>query len=159
MLISCEKCKKIFEVNERHLTSSGVTAVCPYCDHKHRVKRIVIPYSVNDEEDTEPIDIQELIEKGKKNTTYIKEDDLSDDIEPIEVKSEIVLISRESDEKKETKETKENNKKENQKSYHLSDRRKGSRGTIFDRLVSVNFLYLLLSAIIVLGLLVYLISR
>lgn len=94
MLIVCEKCKKVFEVNERHLTAGGVTAVCPHCEHKHRVKRIIIPYSTAGEDDTEPHDLIEMMEGDAKKVTYVREDDLSDDLEPIEVKSEVVVISQ-----------------------------------------------------------------
>jgi len=155
MLISCEKCKKVFEVNERHLTSGGVTALCPYCEHKHRVKRIVIPYSVTGEDDTEPYDVKDLMEKGEKDTTYIREDDLSNDLEPIEVKSEVVLISRDGASPMDEK----SSPGIDQKSYHIKDRRKGVRGIMLDRLVSVNFLYLLMGIVIVLAFLIYLILK
>ena len=155
MLIACEKCKKVFEVNERHLTSGGVTALCPYCEHKHRVKRIVIPYSVSGEEDTEPYDVQDIMEKGEKNTTYVREDDLSSDLEPIEVKSEVVVISRDNDSPLYEKSV----AGEEQKSYHIQDRRKGVRGIILDRLISVNFLYLVVGIVVILGILTYAIFK
>lgn len=154
MLISCEKCKDVFEINERHLNSKGVTALCPHCDHKHRVKRIVIPYSVASEEDTEPYDFKDIMAKNK-NAAYIKEDDLSDDLEPVEAKSEVVLLSV----GKKNGQTESESDDDGQKAYHIKDRRKGQRGTILDRFVSINFLYLLVAGLLVLGFLIYFITR
>jgi hypothetical protein len=157
MLISCEKCKKMFEVNERHLTSTGVTAVCPVCEHKHRVKRVVIPYSMDghSDDDTEPYELGEIPENQAKKD-YVREDELSPDVELLETKHELEAIAKPAqgslphdDIKTSTQEGK------GQQLYHFEERRRGIRGTILDRLVGVNFLYVLIAVIVIIGFLFY----
>jgi len=44
MKISCEKCKTLFLIKDKHLNSQGITVLCPKCQYPHFVKRIVIPF-------------------------------------------------------------------------------------------------------------------
>ncbi len=157
MLISCEKCKKVFEVNERHLNAQGVTAICPHCEHKHRVKRIVIPYSVDGEDDTEPYNLKDIQATSKSNIAYINENELSEDLEPIEAKSEVIIFAKE-DKKNEFPEE-EGGEESASSEIYSKNRRVGKRGTVLDRFVSVNFLYLLVASIVVLVYLIFLITK
>lgn len=157
MLISCEKCKKVFEINERHLNAQGVTAVCPYCEHKHRVKRIVVPYSVSQEEDTEPYDSKELKRKESDNT-LVSEDNRDDDIEPIETKEdleELAAIVQPSSGILPVG----GNGVEPKRSYHIVDRRSGVRGIMLDRFVNVDSAYIIAAAVFILGMIMYLVLK
>jgi predicted Zn finger-like uncharacterized protein len=73
MKISCEECKILFKVDDKNLSSDGITCLCPKCKHPHLVKRIVIPLGESDKKILKPE------ETSGKNVPPDQEKTVSDD--------------------------------------------------------------------------------
>ena len=152
MIISCEKCTNVFEVNERHLNSKGVTAICPHCDHKHQVKRVVVPYALDPEEDTEPYDIDE----GESQSTDQKSelsygaDSYGEGKNP-----EMAYVLKDSNPNINMHGINGIVEEIKNKSYHMEKGSSDLKVRIFNRLLDINVIYILIAALLVVAVLVF----
>lgn len=75
MRISCEKCKTLFQIQDKDLSSKGATVLCPKCQHPHLAKRVVIPYGDLKKDSKTEKSIQDFLAKERAKKNIVKNQD------------------------------------------------------------------------------------